>query len=684
MNSAFLYSLSIARRILFLHRNRRRCIQWIHRVALSAIIAWVLSPVSLPAQTNSWTSSADGNWQDSSWSLGVLPGPGQTILITNAGSKTVTISAATASGFPQTLTVDSVTISSAPSFSNSLLLNSAGLNNPLNANSLTVRSNSAVVIDASALDVSNRITVAGTFTQDASSVVTNLSLDAESAGSGGYILNGGLLVSGTGEDIGNSVPSAFTQNAGTNHSVGVRIYTNSIYQLNGGLLDGLVIVRPNGTFQQQGGLVDNSTNADDIASFDGTFLQSGGVFLGPTNGTMYFPAFQFLHQGTASGTGLQTGGTNVEGNLIVGLQLPAENQDNGNVPAYGGTYTLSNGVLTTAGTIIGGNGAMEQAGGTHTIDGALSLQGALYYYNNLLNRSVPSAYTLDNGSLSSTGISIGVAATFLQRGGANQVLGDIHLTRSTDPIGYGAAGQYNLNNGQLSASNIFVTGGQLNQAGGQLIIPNDLQVTDGRFQQSGGQVTQSGLLTLADALWQSAPGGQRLGPLLVGISGTVSSLLTMPSGACVLNLGDSSGITWSNAATLNIANWDGSIYGGGNQRIIFGSTSAALTAQQLSQISFANPAGLSAGNYPARILATGEIVPNLESNLPPSFTVVKSNAAVQISLGGQIGTSYVIQTSTNLTNWANWTTQYDSTGTISISDSTTTGPVRFYRAVALP
>lgn len=678
------FPFPIARDVFVRPKNRRSRRNWIQCAALGGFLACVVAPTPLLAQANSWTNPAGGNWQDSSWSLGVLPGPGQDIFITNAGWKAVSISDTTAVGFPQTLTVNSITLSSPVGTSNTLLLNYAGVNNPLNANSLTVGSNSAVTVDSSALLIATNITVAGTLTEDFSSLVTNWSLDIENGGPGGYILNSGLLTSGAGEDIGFTVPATFTQNGGTNFSTGIRIYTNSVYRLNGGFLNGIIIVRPNGTFQQQGGLVDNSTNIGDFASFDGTFLQSGGTFLGPTNDAMYFPAYVFLHQGTASGTGLQTGGTNVEGNLMVGLQLASENQDSGSIPSYGGTYTLSNGVLNTAGTIVGGNGTMEQAGGTHTINGTLSLQGALYYLNNIVNRYNSAAYTLDGGSLSSTGISLGVAATFLQHGGTNQVLGDVSLTRSTSPVGYSFHGRYNLSNGQLTASNIYVLGGELSQSGGQIYVSNNLQVTDGAFEQYVGQIRQSGLFTLADASWIAALGNESMGPLLLGVSDATSSYLTMHPGAGVLTLGDSSGITWSNAATLSIANWAGSIYGGGNQRIIFGNSSSALTGQQLSQISFANPAGLAAGNYPARILATGEIVPGTGSNLPPSLSVVRSNSAIQISLGGQIGTSYAIQTSTDLVHWASWTTQTDTTGTISITDSTTTAPLRFYRAVALP
>src|SRR5437879_4814531 len=64
------------------------------------------------AQANSWTNSGSGNWEQNFWSLGVLPGTNQSVMLTNSGWKAVMISSATVSGYPQTLTPGSITISS--------------------------------------------------------------------------------------------------------------------------------------------------------------------------------------------------------------------------------------------------------------------------------------------------------------------------------------------------------------------------------------------------------------------------------------------------------------------------------------------------------------------------------------------------------------------------------------------
>jgi len=50
--------------------------------------------------------------------------------------------------------------------------------------------------------------------------------------------------------------------------------------------------------------------------------------------------------------------------------------------------------------------------------------------------------------------------------------------------------------------------------------------------------------------------------------------------------------------------------GHGMHQLYFGKHPRALTLQQLAQIVFSNPAGLPPGNYPARMLTTGEVVPH--------------------------------------------------------------------------
>ena len=91
-----------------------------------------------PAQDNSWTSPVSGNWQDASWSLGVIPGTNQNVFLTNAGWKALQISSSTAHNFPQSFIVNSIVVSSPPDSFNTLLLNFAGAGTPFVVKAISV------------------------------------------------------------------------------------------------------------------------------------------------------------------------------------------------------------------------------------------------------------------------------------------------------------------------------------------------------------------------------------------------------------------------------------------------------------------------------------------------------------------------------------------------------------------
>src|SRR6059036_1130274 len=86
-----------------------------------------LTSTSVSAQVNSWITPTSGNWdQASSWSLGVLPGSSQSVMITNSGWKAVAINPSTPVNFPASMTVSNLTIRGATNTENVLLLNYFG------------------------------------------------------------------------------------------------------------------------------------------------------------------------------------------------------------------------------------------------------------------------------------------------------------------------------------------------------------------------------------------------------------------------------------------------------------------------------------------------------------------------------------------------------------------------------
>ena len=605
-------------------------VSWVRFVILTGVLffgGWCLRANSL---TDSWTNSVSGYWEDPYWSLGALPGAGQTVLFTNAGWKALAIGANTAQNFPQTLTVDSITVSSPTNSFNTLLLNYAGLQTPLTANALTVGSNSAVVMYSSSLHVSNNISIGGAFTQDVSSEVANGNLSVGNVGPAVYNLIGGTLKSSSGEDVGFSFPSTFVQQGGTNDSYVLGVHAGSEYDLDEGeLIAGDRVIR--GTLKQQGGRM-NAYN-EGLFRITGNFSQSGGIC----------NAFEMdmpdVVANNVFGSVLQTGGTNQTSFVNLGYQYPGESDGSG-LFGSGGAYTLSGGALITTASRIAAYGTMEQSGGSHLV-GGLNIGGAIFYYYGrdgilIVNAVGPATYLLEAGMLSAQGIGIAPAGTLAQSGGTNQVAGDIALTGAGNPVGYGLSGQYQLTGGWLTASNLIVSfPATFSQSGGQLLVSN-IQLIGGSFSQSGGAVTQSGVLTLAGASW-SAAGEQHFGQLQLSGSSNSASVLNLPVAACALRLAGSSGLIWSNAAVLKIENWRGSPSGGGQHQIIFGTDAAALTAQQLSQIQFHNPGG-SRGTFPAMILSNGEIVPSQWLSSQPNG----------IALVLQWGNGFILQSATNI------------------------------------
>jgi hypothetical protein len=84
--------------------------------------------VSSRADTNNWIKSTSGDWQEAtSWSLGILPDISQSVAITNAGEKTITINSDTSQNYAAALTLNDLTITG----TNTLLLDNAGTNVPL-------------------------------------------------------------------------------------------------------------------------------------------------------------------------------------------------------------------------------------------------------------------------------------------------------------------------------------------------------------------------------------------------------------------------------------------------------------------------------------------------------------------------------------------------------------------------
>lgn len=652
---------------------------------------------SAMGQSNSWTSPVSGYWEDSDWSLGVLPSTNQTIFFTNSGWKALAIGPNTSQNYPQTLTITSLYVSSpGPDTVNTLLLNYSGLQTPLQVaatfnSNFILGTNCYVLMLYSALVVGNLFggdfSVGGTFNETENSVVSAGILNIGDLAPGVFNLTNSALNVNEEFISGSGFPATFNQQGGTNAAGFLRLYDQ--YNLYGGDFSGQLLVL-GGNFNQYGGDVSASLDlaVGNYSLAGGTLSLAGGdlTIPGPT------PPDSFAFGASFS----QSGGTNIPGSIAIGNE--------GGV----GDYYLSGGILSATNLDVEtavtpdyvASSTFSQSGGYHT-NGFVGIGGTF----NMDLEIVASDYEFSGGMLCTPSVSLNMG-DFYQTGGTNEA-GVISLS---------SVSLYSLSGGWLYAQTIQDNGGEFygvmgsilqsggtNQVGtlslnngcfytlsGGRLTAGQIQIDNAIFNQSLGSSSPGSLdgvnlLTLAGATWnEQSSGKQSFGQLQLS---DTNSYLTLPNASCALNFADSSGLVWSNAAALTISNWRGSLYGGGTQQVTFGESAAALTAQQVHQLQFQNPAGLPSGTYPARILATGEVVPDTGATLPLKVTTrgPLTNGAFQLSVEGNIGDTYLIEFSTNLLNWVLWAAVTDSNGTVSITDSNTSNfPRRFYRAQLVP
>ena len=565
------------------------------------------------SQTNSWINPGSGNWEDASWSLGAPPGPNQTILITNAGWKAISIGPNTASHFPQTLTVDSLTISSPTNTVNTLLMNFVGVGSPLVANSVTLNENSIITLHSSALEVSSNMSIGGTFNQNDFSGVSAATLQIGDVGPAVYTMSNGTLTVTTLEVLGGWGHSAIFDQEGGYHLANPLWISagGGEYDLHSGQLGGNVLMK--------GGILNQSGGDLALSAF------SVNGFYNLTGGTLEAPAGLTVYQGSVT----QSGGTNSSGSFLLG------SLDYGNFGS--GSYTLSNGVMNVSNVTINYLGGLDLEGGILNVTGGLNMTaylvppapgylagghfvmnhgmvsaGSFNFQGYIVQNGGTNAVTGDltaqfyqssyalNGGLLTTSNTIPSISDFYQSGGIHEVK---NFLRVTSPLGY------NLSSGQLIASNIDIIGT--------------------RFLHSSGSVSNSGALILDTGHWIEQTASQQFGRLqLSGSSGSLSDL-QLATGPCVVQFADSSSQAWTNGAMLKIDNWTGSINGGGQSQVFFGNSSSGLSASQLAQIQFHFPQG----DYPAKLLSSGEIVP-IPTGPPftPSDLSARASSSNQIDL----------------------------------------------------
>lgn len=535
------------------------------------------------AQVNSWSKPASGNWDEpTNWSAGILPNSSQSVLITNSVWKAVAINPSTPINFPDSMTVSNLTIGGSSNTENVLLLNFAGTAVPL------------TVLNGLTLENDGRI---------------------EDFDSGLVVQGGTVMVTN----------SQIIQDGGFIQVTNAQMYLNdSVYNLtNGDFEAGSVgLGYPvSAHFNQYGGTV-TITNLEMGSYISGTVPNGYSLY----GGTLNLPGGMYL-VGESGGVGyIQAGGTNRT------TQVTVE-------PDYGGfisSFTLNGGLLADSGvTLMAGyktQMSIGQNGGSHVITNTLFIAGSSA--NGF--STDPATYNLNGGTLSAGMIELDADegdSVFAQSNATNTV-GTFYAHSEGYFLSHNTF--VDLTSGTLSCSNYTTDdgGGHLNQSGGDLIVTNLLDFGGSRdvgapylfygiYAFTGGTVTASninmggnwiigdgttnritnpGFFSLSHML-QISNAVEQLGRFILASNATID----LAGSASRLSFANSSGETWAAGQALVIADWNGNPSGGGAEQLIFGADASGLTSEQLSQIEF----HISTNVYVAKILNTGEVVPNL-------------------------------------------------------------------------
>jgi len=250
-----------------------------------------------------------------------------------------------------------------------------------------------------------------------------------------------------------------------------------------------------------------------------------------------------------------------------------------------------------------------------------------------VNFDNPTAYTIDNRRFDFAAITgtIGINVDELNGAPASAIDHTINstvrfqteltVTNVTTDVTLAFGGTVNGRN----SGDLTIEGGGAVRVDGNVRRVPTINVNDGTLQLGASNVIANSVdMNLGGGTFDTDGFNERVDTLTLSASSTID----MGAGASVLEFSDSSGVAWTGGAVLTVANWSGNLNGGGTDQLTFGNSSTDLTATQVAQIRFLNPAGLPAGTHAARILASGEIVP-----VPEPSTVIIGSLLVLVGLG---------------------------------------------------
>ncbi len=418
-------------------------------------------------------------------------------------------------------------------------------------------------------------------------------------------------------------------------------------------------------------------------SFDGGTLRSSGSFdmnrattLNAGGGTLNIETDRTVNQnGVISGAGMltKTGdgvlglrGTNTYsgGTLISGGALDVNGISRlgtGTLTINGGRLRLSfdtgGGPYFTQNTVLGASGGGIEVTGSNTVryDGAISggtltktgsgtlyLVGEKTYSGGTVfaggtvlvfdhNRLGTGGLTFNGGALRSNGNFEMTRATTLLAGGGTLNI-DTNFTVTQNGVISGE-GNFNKSGGGsvvLTAANTYTGATAVNagvlEARGSLNSSTALRINGGTFRFGASNIiANTAEVTIGAGTLQVGNFSDALGKLAVTGTATVDFNGTVGS---TIAFADSRDKTWT--GSLTVLGWTGVVDGGGLERLMFGDGTGGLEQAQLDSIFFLNPSapGLAAGTYTAKMLSSGEVVPNVLIPEPSAALLVVLGAGL--------------------------------------------------------
>jgi hypothetical protein len=433
------------------------------------------------AQVDYYWAAQSGDWGTATnWNPNGVPGATDNAYLHQSDANNRTVSYRNI--YPVAPTLGSVIINASGTGTMTLELATAGLAGTLVSNLVTVGNMNQGVLNQSD----------GILDADPGYLI----LGNQAGGTGTYNLTGGALTAAN-TFVGNDGTGTFTQNGGTHTvanelNVGLNAGSTGTYNLQNGTIDSnymFVGYNGTGTFNQTGGAV-NITGGGHLgvgreAGSTGVYNLQGGTF--DTTGELYVGW-------SGTGTFNQTGGAvTATGDINMAEQNTGRatyNLQVGNLAANGlfvgmwgiGTFNQSAGTTLNLNTLYldsqAGTSVFNQAGGATAVAGHLGVGREPGSHGE---------YNLENGTLTAGNLFVGYegTGTFNQTGGACTVNEYIHM----GTWNAAAVGTYNLQGGTLAAVNLYLGGlgsGAFNQSGASTFTIDELHVNNGTYALAGG------------------------------------------------------------------------------------------------------------------------------------------------------------------------------------------------------